>query len=137
MKKLFITTAFILLAGVAFGQSLQKGNLVGFHVMTINLDPNVTMNQFMDFYVNKYIPEFEKILPGVKLYIAKSIRGENENNFGLIYIFDSEKNRDKYHNEDGTYNELGNSTAEKLQPITEELNKLGTYSSTYDDWIIQ
>ena len=124
MKKLIIAAAFILLAGVAFGQTLQMGNLVGLHVMTINLDPDVTMNQYMDFYENKYIPEFEKILPGVKLYIAKSVRGENENSFGLVFIFDSEENRDKYFNEDGTNSEFGNSAFEKLQPITEELKRM-------------
>ena len=78
----------------------------------------------MDFYENKYIPEFEKILPGVKLYIAKSVRGENENSFGLVFIFDSEENRDKYFNEDGTNSEFGNSAFEKLQPITEELKRM-------------
>ncbi len=138
MKKLILTAAaLILVAGTTFGQTLQKGNLVGHHVMTINLDPDATMNQFIDFYVNKFLPEFEKNFPGMKVYLAKGIRGENENSFGLFYIADSVEDRDKYWNEDGTFNELGNSAWEKLQPLSEEYSKLGTYTYIYTDWVIQ
>lgn len=136
MEKLILTAALILVVGTTFGQTLQKGNFIGLHVITINLDPDVTMNQFLDFYVNKYIPEFEKNFPGVKLYIVKGIRGENENSFGSVYLFDSEEVRDKYF-ENGTLTELGKSASEKLQPTTEELQKLGTLTSTYTDWVIQ
>ena len=138
MKKLIlITAALLLVAGTTFGQTLQKGNLVGHHVLTINLDPDATMNQFIDFYVNKSIPEFEKNFPGMKVYLAKGIRGENENSFGVFYIADSVEDRDKYWNEDGTLNELGNSAWEKLQPVFEEGSKLGTFTTTYTDWVIQ
>lgn len=137
MKKLILTAALILVVGTTFGQTFQKGNFVGLHVMTITLNPDATMNQFMDFFANKAGPEFEKNFPGIKTYIAKGIRGENENSFGLFYIADSVEDRDKYWNEDGTLNELGNSAWEKLQPIFEEVNKLGTYTTIYTDWVIQ
>ena len=137
MKKLILTAALILVVGTTFGQTLQKGNLVGFHVITINLDPDVTMNQFIDFFSNKLIPEYEKNFPGVKSYIAKGIRGENENSYVWIMLFESVEDRDKYFNEDGTCNELGNSAMEKLQPIIEEGSKLGTFTTTYTDWVIQ
>ncbi len=58
--------------------------------MTINLDPEVTMNQFKDFYVNKVIPEYEKHITGWKGYLVKGIRGENINSFGVIWIVDTE-----------------------------------------------
>jgi hypothetical protein len=73
----------------------------------------------------------------VKSYIAKGIRGENENNFAWISLYESVEGRDKYWNEDGTLNELGNSAWEKLQPTLEELNKLGTFARTFTDWVIQ
>lgn len=104
--------------------------------MTINLDPDVTMNQYLDFFVNKYIPEFEKNFPGAKLYIAKGVSGENKNSFGLIYLADSGEVKDKFVNKDGTLTELGTSSFEKLQPTTDELEKLGTYTSTTTDWVI-
>lgn len=137
MKKLILTAALILVAGITFGQTLQKGNLVGFHVMTINLDPDVTMNQYMDFFVTKAIPEYEKNFPGAKLYIAKGIRGEDENSFAWIFLFESEEIRNKYFNEDGSSSELGKSAEEKLQPMFEEGSKLGTYTTIYTDWVIQ
>jgi hypothetical protein len=137
MKKLILTAALILVVGTTFGQTFQKGNLVGHHVMTINLDPDATMNQFKDFILNKFIPESEKNFSGMKVYLAKGIRGENENSFGLFYIADSVEDRDKYWNKDGTLNELGNSAWEKLQPMIEEGEKLGTFTSTYTDWVIQ
>ena len=137
MKKLILTAALILVVVTTFGQTLQKGNLIGFHVGTVILDPDVTMNQYKDFILNKMIPEFEKNFPGMKLYLAKGIRGENENGFGMLYFADSVEDRDKYWNEDGTLNELGNSAYEKLQPMIEEGSKLGTFTSSYTDWVIQ
>ena len=138
MKKLLLTTAVLLLmAGTTFGQTLQKGNLLGFHVTTVELKPDVTMEQFQEFFISKFIPEIEKNRPGWKAYPVKGIRGENENSFGVIYVIKSEEYRDKYFNEDGSLNELGTATWEKLNPLLEELEKLGTSTSTYTDWIVQ
>ena len=127
----------VLISGFTFGQTLQKGNLIGMHVMTINLDPDVTMNQFLDFFSNKAIPEIEKDFPGWNAYLVKGIRGENENKFGLIYVIDSEDDRNKYYNEDGSNNELGNSIMEKIQPIMTELSQLGTWTTEYTDWLVK
>jgi len=110
MKKIVFITAFILLSFLAFGQILQKGTLIGTHVMTVTLQPGVTLDQFIDFYTNKLIPEVEKNYTGWKLYLVKSIRGEIQNGLGLIYVIISEKNREKYYNADGSPNELGIST---------------------------
>ena len=137
MKKLIVVTALILFTGITFGQTLQKGNLVGMHILTINLDPDVTMNQFLDFFSSKVIPEIEESFPGWKAYLVKGIRGENANSFGLIYVIESEEDRNKYYNEDGSQNELGNSIVEKVQPIMTELNQLGTYTTEYTDWLVQ
>ena len=60
MKKLiFIGIALILASGFAFGQKLKKGNLVGTHVLTIELNPGVTMVQFLDFYLNTLLPDMK------------------------------------------------------------------------------
>ena len=140
MKKLIlITAALLLVAGTNFGQTLQKGNLVGFHVGTVILDPDVTSNQFNDFYLNKYIPELEKQFQGdIKVYLAVGDRGDDENLVGAFWVFKSVEVRDKYFSQEGTMTELFNSKMEKIQPIHEELNKLGIYSEKhYTDWVIQ
>ena len=79
MKRLIlIGIALILISGFTFGQKLKKGNLVGTHVLTIELNPGVTMEQFQDFYLNTLLLEYEKHLQGWKFYMTKGIRGENE-----------------------------------------------------------
>jgi hypothetical protein len=137
MKKLILVAALILIAGITFGQSLQKGNLVGTHVVEVSLKPGVTMEQYTEFIIKKYIPEAEKIWIGWKVYLVKGIQGENINSFGLIFIIKSQKDRDKYYNADGTGNELGNTAYEKFKPMQDELEKLGTFTTKYTDWVIQ
>src|SRR5665647_2225280 len=133
---LLFTTAIILLAGITFGQTLQKGNLIGVHVATIKLEPGVTVEQFIEFYKSKLIPEMEKNQIGWKYHLVKSIRGEIKNSVGMIIVIKSEKERDLYFNADGSSTELGNSLIEKYKPITDELKKLGTMTTTYTDWVI-
>jgi hypothetical protein len=137
MKKLILFATLILVAGLTYGQNLQKGNLVGTHIAEVSLKPGVTMEQFTEFFIDKYIPEAEKIWKGWKFYLVKGIRGENINSFGLIIIINSQKERDKYYNSDGTSNELGNTAYEKLKPVQDELEKLGSFTSKYTDWVIQ
>lgn len=137
MKKLILFTVLIFAVGLTYGQSLQKGNLVGTHVAEVSLKPGVTIEQFTEFYINKFIPEAEKIWKGWKFYLVKGIRGENNNSLGLIIIVNSEKERNKYYNSEGTHNDLGNTAFEKLKPVQDELDKLGTWTSKYTDWVIQ
>jgi hypothetical protein len=137
MKKLIIAAAFILLAGVAFGQHLQKGVILGVHHMTITLKPDVTMDQFIDALSNKWIPEAEKIFDGWKPFIVKGNKGEHVNEYGLVWYIDSMHDHDKSFKSDGSLTDEVAANWEKLQPINEELEKLGTWSSTYTDWVVQ
>jgi hypothetical protein len=136
MKKLFFLAAMILLSGSLFGQGLQKGNLVGVHVMKVTLQPGVTMEKFVDFYKTKVLPEVDKNFPGMKATITKSLRGENADSFGGIMFFKSEADRDKYFKPDGNYTDLGNAANLKLKPVYDELAKLGTMTTTYNDWLV-
>jgi len=136
MKKLVLTTAIILLAGVIFGQTLQKGNLVAVHVITIELNQGVTMGQFQDFHINTLIPEYEKNFPGWRLYLTKGIRGENKNTYGWIIVVESEEIRDKYYNDDGSITEFGQAADKKMKPVLKETEKFGKLKRTYTDWII-
>ena len=100
MKKLILLTAFVIVAGAAIGQSLQKGNLIGVHLMDAKFNPDVTYNQYKDFILNRYISEFEKVLQGdCNAFILEGIRGENKNEVGVIFVFKSEAARDKYYDE--------------------------------------
>ena len=136
MKKLILTAIIILLAEVVLGQTLQKGNLVGVHVIYIELNPGVTMAEFQKFHTIVLIPEYEKNYPGWQLFLAKGIRGENQNTYGWIIIVESEEIRNKYYNDDGSITEFGQAAAEKMKPILEDAEKYGKLKRTYTDWII-
>jgi hypothetical protein len=137
MKRLILIAAIILMAGITYGQNIQKGALIGTHVITTTLNQGVTMDKYLEFVTTKLIPEMEKNFPGWKVYLLKGIRGENNNNFGLLYVIKSSQDRDKYYNADESYTELGKSSVAKLQPVMDELGKLGTLTTKYTDWIVQ
>ena len=118
-------------------QNLQQGNLLGVHVINITLAPNVTMEKFLDFYMNKYIPEYEKNFPGIKLYVIKGIRGENENTFGLLYALKSTEVRDKYWPQKDVNSEVYQEGMKKLEALVSERKKLATWTEvSQTDWII-
>lgn len=118
-------------------QTLQKGNLIGTHIMTVKLNTGVTMDQFMQVYTSKVLPEMNKMDPNWKVYLVKSIRGANKDSFGQIHIIKSEKDRDKYYNQDGTNTELGIALNKKFEQVLSELNKYGTVTTVYNDWLVQ
>jgi hypothetical protein len=137
MKKLILIAVVILMTGIAFGQAIQKGTLIGTHVVTVTLQPGVTMEKYMESFNAKVIPEIEKNYLNWKAYLLKGIRGESNNSFGLLYIIKSAQDRDKYYNADGSSSELGKSVNAKLQPVLDEIGKLGTLTTKYTDWIVQ
>ena len=137
MKKLVLLTALILMTGLAFGQGLQKGNLAGVKIVNLTPNPDVTMNQFVDFIKNKYIPAYEKAHPGIKCYLTKSIRGDNENSYGWIFYIESAEVMLKYWPEPDVESVLKQEAGKKLEPINVERRKFGTWTfQNTDDWVI-
>jgi len=121
-------------------QSLKKGAVVAVSTYEMILNPDVSMNQFLDFYINKYIPEFEKNFPGVKEYVMLGDRGENKNKIGGILVFESVAVRDKYYpKEDGTESEIATAATKKMEAINAEMSRFIVAGSrkTYTDWIIK
>jgi hypothetical protein len=122
-------------------QTIKKGAVVAVGVYEMTLNPDVSLNQFLDFYNNKYIPEWEKNWPGAKLYLMEGDRGENKNKFGAILIFESVAVRDKYYPvEDGnTTSDALKAATEKMKAMDAELSKylVSGARTTYTDWIIK
>lgn len=136
MKKIVFIMALLSSTIINHGQVISKGNVIGSYIMTVELKPNVTPEEFTTFYKNKYIPEFEKVVPEARLFLVKGIRGDFKNSFGLIQIFESTEARSKYINDDGSRTELGKSLIEKVHPLTNELYKLGSIKMDYNDWLV-
>jgi ABC-type glycerol-3-phosphate transport system substrate-binding protein len=137
MKRTFIFLGILLLAGSLSGQELKKGNLVGVHTLTITLNAGVTLEQYIDFYSKNILPAYEKFTPGIKIYFTSGVRGESEGKTGMIVIFPSEKERDRYWNPDGSPTEYNLKLQEELKPMMEKLAKLGTDTFVYTDWLVQ
>ena len=136
MKKLLIITALLLFAGIAFGQTLKKGNLIGVHVMSIELRTGATMDQYIDFFNEKAKPAWENAHKGMKIFLIKGLRGENVNEIGMLFQFTDEAARDQSYNADGSLTEFGQKVREKMAPIIAETEKIGTNTSKYTDWLI-
>lgn len=137
MKKLILIAAVFLMTGLAFGQTLQKGNVLGIHNGTFLPNADVTFNQCMSFVKDKYFPAVEKNFPGTKLYLLKGIRGECVDCFAYIEVFQSDEVRNKYWSAEGVLTELGTAAMEKLKPLAEEMTKYGKLIDKYTDWVVQ
>jgi len=121
-------------------QTLKKGAVVAVSTYELILSPDVSMNQFIDFYNNKYIPEYEKNFPGVKMYPLMGDRGENKNIAGGMLVFESVAVRDKYYpKENEEVSEITAAANEKMQAIGAEATKLVVVFTreTYTDWIVK
>ena len=141
MKKLVIATVFILLTGVAFSQTLKTGAHLGIQVLKIDLAPGVTMEQYLDFTMNTFIPEAEKHFPGLKVFIMGggmelgSIE-EAGVKYSVIYYFESSDVQGKYFDEGGNLTEGGTAAIEKLGPTSEKMDELGTNNAPTLGWMI-
>lgn len=141
MKRLILAAALlVLITGPSFGQALRKGNLVGIHNHSVKLKPGVTIQQYTDSILNKLFPEMEENFQGLKMHLAKRVRGENDKpefDVAFIFVFASEKDRAKYFTDAGPATEVGEAVYKKLEPISAELDKLGTATrERYTDWLI-
>jgi hypothetical protein len=142
MKKGLFTFAFALLYIFSFGQTIHKGSLLGVHILAPNLKEGVTMQDYANFYMNKWIPEVEKAFPGVKAYLLKSVRGEDSSGMGVIYIFNSEADRNKYWTTTGATTAAGEAAVKAVNDkLGKDIEKYETTSSgvsdKFNDWVVQ
>jgi|KBSMisStandDraft_5_1062788.scaffolds.fasta_scaffold941791_2 hypothetical protein len=140
MKKGLFSFAFALLGIITFGQTIHKGSLFGLHILTPNLKEGVTMQDYINFCRNRWIPETEKAFPGVKSYLVKSIRGEDSSSVGIIVMFNSESDRNKYWTTTGTMTEAGQAAIKKLGDALgkdSEKYEIPSNPDKYNDWLVQ
>jgi hypothetical protein len=101
------------------------------------LAPGVTIEQFTEFYLSKYKPEFEKCRKGWKIYPVKWIRGMKADGFAAVIVVASEKERDRHYDAEGNLTEYGKAALEKLNQVSKEMKKLATVSNDrYTDWLV-
>jgi hypothetical protein len=94
------------------------------------------MDQYLDFFTNKWIPEMEKNFDGWKGVLVKGNKGGHVNEYGIVWYIESMEHYYKYFNKDGSQTDENEALNEKTQPIIDELEKLGTQTSKFTDWVI-
>jgi hypothetical protein len=141
VKSLMLVFAILLSSNLGHAQGLEHGNLIGVHVVKVDLKPGATMDEFTTFYVQKVIPEYEKNWPGLKGYLLKSFFDDSRNKIAIIWLFKTVQDRNRNFNADGSANELERAGWAKVRPVEDKLKDLyGNYTVTYtheDDWVVQ
>ena len=118
-------------------QTLHKGAVLAIKNITVILQPDVTMNQFLEFEFNKEIPEFEKNFPGVKKFILIGDRGEKKYQLLEIQYFESVEVRDKYWKDINVPTDEGKLARDKMWDIFEESFKyIVDLTEESTEWII-
>jgi len=115
--------------------------LVSIHTITVELKPNVTMEQVLDFYNTKWAPAEEQYF-GWKSFFGKCLHGTEcaENKLLWITLFKTEADRDKYFKmaEGGNdLNELGEKAWAQFAPTNDALQQLATIKDEWGDWVIK
>lgn len=119
-------------------QTLQKGAVVGLHTFSFTLNPDVTMNQVLDFFLTRYIPAADKNFPGCKMYMLTGDRGENKYKVAFLNIFENVQVRDKYYPTADKSSPEADAANAKMQPLMDELGKMVIdYTRVYTDWIVK
>lgn len=135
VKNYFILAIFATFSFVSLGQDFKKGNLLGLHSGTLKLAPNVSKEQYINFFKQKLKPALEKEFE-CKVILVESVRGKNANQLGFIWLFTNDAKRNKIYKSEGVYTEFGQNAMNKVQKTIEEWNKLGKIESTYTDWSV-
>ena len=141
MKKLSLLIVLLLFSCITFGQTFEKGNLIGLHVSKIKLNPDVSYNEYKEFLLNKLFPKIEEAYKGdAELFLIEGIKGENLNNYGWVFVFKSVEARDKWIDENGGIREsLSEEFWGVLGDLMEEQNKyiITGIESDFTDWVVQ
>jgi len=140
MRQVLFSFGLSLLCIFSFGQTLHKGNLIGLHVATLDLQQGVTMEEYVKFFTSKLIPAYDKAFPGMKTYLITSVRGQDSTSMGVIYMFPTEADRNKYFGKDGAPTALFNAANAKLDAISKENDKYVKASNApdkYNDWLVK
>lgn len=117
-------------------KSFQRGGSFGLHVLDVSLSPGVTMDQFLEFMINQYVPEVERHMQGVQVLIMKPRRGD-DHQIAWVNYFISERTRDSYWPEPDTPSEEADLALNQAQSVLFELLKLGSWSDDYGVWLIE
>ena len=118
-------------------RAFQKGGSFGYHKLTVTLEEGVTMQQYLDFYSKKYIPELVKYMEGIEVLIMVPFGKPLKDQFVYVNYFRSESSRDQYWPEPDVASDRYDEARNKIKSLLFEQLELGTQVDDYGVWIIQ
>jgi hypothetical protein len=119
------------------GLVLQKGGSFGLHLLTVTLADGVTMDQFLEFMSDRYVPALVSQFTDLEVLIMKPLEETREKRIAYVNYFESESSRDSYWPEPDTPSEGVVEAQKKVQSIMFELLELGTWTDEYGVWVMQ
>ena len=113
-----------------------KGNVIA--IRFLELEPDIDTTEFEKFVLEEFNPAFDRTIPGLKEYIAKSDRGIDIGSYSLLMVFDSQIVRNTMIPNKRTSDWYSKIMEEKN--LWSVWNKLGTYVtdgslSNYNDFV--
>ena len=141
LNRLLLVCAVSFAPMPSLAQRLERGNLIGVHLITPDLRPNVTIDEFASAYVRDVLPEYEKNWPGLKGYVLKAFFRDSKNQLAVVWLFKTVEDRNRNFDVNDRANELERAALAKVKPFEDRFKqKYGNYSVTYtreDDWVVQ
>jgi len=118
-------------------RAFQKGGSFGYHKLTVDLAQDSTMQQYVDFYIDKYTPTLVELLKGIEVLIMVPYNEPLVNQFTYVYYFRSEQSRDQYWPEPDSPSTRHDQAMEQMKNLEFDKLMLGTEEDDYGVWIIQ
>lgn len=137
MKNLLL----FLLASISISisaQSIPTRSLIGIHEVKIQLAEGVSIEQYIDHFLDVVKPAYEKAYRGTKVFIIKGRRGECTDCIGMMWFFASESVRDIFFDKEGNMTPYFEKRSAMIQAEEDSLEDFGEITSrSYTDWIVQ
>ena len=134
-SRLIITVTFLLLAITAYGQKVNKGNVVSIHEFEITLEEGMTFEKFEQLYLEEYLPAEKKNFPGVKFHLMKGERGERTGKYIEYVVFDSLEDRNRWWPENGKASEEAKQAFDNMREIQDRMVKMVS-SHTFTGYVV-
>lgn len=135
MKQItLVFVATFLLSGLTgYSQKVTSGAVVG--ITQVKPASDVSNEQFESFYLEEFFPAFNKSFSSVPISLMKMIKGKRMGEYAEFYVFESLKERNRWHPKPGVSSE---ETKKAIKNMGETWSKWRELVSSleYTDYVV-
>jgi len=132
-----IISNWVILNEPRAGLNLQKGGSFGLHQLTVTLENGVTLDQFTEFMINRYVPSYVDNFINLEVLIMKPLKDTADNQIAYVNYFETESSRDAVWPEPDTPSQGASVTLDKIKDMFFEMLELGVWTDDYGVWVMQ